>query len=60
MLKADSAYAVLSSPLLLESGQSDMVDLSVVVDVPEALQIKRTMERIKTTGPWLSKSCARN
>ena len=45
MLKADSAYAVLSSPLLLESGQSDMVDLSVVVDVPEALQIKRTMER---------------
>ena len=26
MLKADSAYAVLSSPLLLESGQSDMVD----------------------------------
>ena len=45
MLKADSAYAVLSSPLLLESGQSDMVDLSVVVDVPEALQIKRTMQR---------------
>ena len=45
MRKADSAYAVLSSPLLLESGQSDMVDLSVVVDVPEALQIKRTMER---------------
>ncbi len=45
MLKADSAYAVLSSPLLLESGQSDMVDLSVVVDVPEALQIKRTIER---------------
>ena len=45
MLKADSAYTVLSSPLLLESGQSDMVDLSVVVDVPEAVQIERTMAR---------------
>ena len=45
MLQASSAYAVLSSPLLLESGQSDMVDLSVVVDVPEALQVKRTTQR---------------
>ena len=41
----DSPYAVLSSPLLLESGQSDLVDVSVVVDVPEAIQIARTMER---------------
>ena len=42
---ADSAYVVLSSPLLLESGQSSMVDLSVVVDVPEITQIERTMAR---------------
>lgn len=42
---ANSAYVVLSSPLLLESGQSELVDLSVVVDVPEATQIARTMER---------------
>ena len=42
---ADSAYVVLSSPLLLESGQSSMVDLSVVVDVPENTQIERTMAR---------------
>ena len=42
---ADSVYAVLSSPLLLESGQSELVDLSVVVDVPEATQIERTMQR---------------
>ena len=42
---ADSAYVVLSSPLLLESGQSSMVDLSVVVDVPENTQIERTMVR---------------
>ena len=34
MAAAQSPYVVLSSPLLLESGQSEMVDLSVVVDVP--------------------------
>ena len=45
MAAAKSPYVVLSSPLLLESGQSEMVDLSVVVDVPEALQIERTMAR---------------
>ena len=43
--RADSAYVVLSSPLLLESGQSEMVDISVVVDVPEEMQIQRTMTR---------------
>ena len=42
---ADSAYVVLSSPLLLESGQSEWIDVSVVVDAPEATQIARTMER---------------
>ena len=45
MSEAVSPYVVLSSPLLLESGQSAMVDVSVVVDVPEALQIERTMAR---------------
>ena len=45
MSEANSPYVVLSSPLLLESGQSSMVDLSVVVDVPETLQIERTMAR---------------
>ena len=42
---ADSPYVVLSSPLLLESSQSDMVNVSVTVDVPETLQIERTMAR---------------
>ena len=46
---ADSAYVVLSSPLLLEGGQSSMVDLSVVVDVPENTQIERTMARDNNT-----------
>ena len=33
------------NPLLLESGQSQWCDEIVVVDVPEELQISRTMER---------------
>ena len=45
MLNAHPPYVVLSSPLLLESGQSEMVDLSVVVDVPEEIQVRRTMAR---------------
>ena len=45
MSAADSPYVVLSSPLLLESSQSDMVNVSVTVDVPETLQIERTMAR---------------
>ena len=45
MSEADSPYVVMSSPLLLESSQSDMVDVSVTVDVPETLQIERAMAR---------------
>tara|TARA_R110002110_G_scaffold91264_2_gene237586 strand:+ start:211061 stop:211675 length:615 start_codon:yes stop_codon:yes gene_type:complete len=40
-----SPYTILSSPLLLETSQRDLVDCIVVVDVPEALQIERTMAR---------------
>lgn len=43
--QADSAYAILSSPLLLETSQRDLVDCVVVVDVPEAVQLERTMAR---------------
>ena len=42
---AASPYVVLSSPLLLESGQNSFADYVVVVDVPEAVQIERTMCR---------------
>ena len=42
---ATSPYVVLSSPLLLEAGQSDFADYVVVVDVPEAVQIMRTRAR---------------
>lgn len=38
-------YAVLASPLLLETDQHLLVNKVIVVDVPEAVQISRTMAR---------------
>jgi dephospho-CoA kinase len=43
--EASSPYVVLSSPLLLESGQNTFVDYVVVVDIPEKVQLERTMVR---------------
>lgn len=40
-----SPYTVLSSPLLLDTSQKALADCVVVVDVPEALQLERTMVR---------------
>ena len=40
-----SPYTLLSSPLLLETAQSALTQCIVVVDVPEELQISRTMSR---------------
>lgn len=45
LIEADSPYVVLASPLLLESGQSSFADYVVVVDVPESVQLSRTMTR---------------
>ena len=42
---ATSAYAILVSPLLIESGQSQNCQRILVVDVPETLQISRTSQR---------------
>jgi dephospho-CoA kinase len=42
---ATSAYVILSSPLLLETAQKDLCDCVVVVDVPKAVQLERTMTR---------------
>ncbi|WP_416140864.1 dephospho-CoA kinase [Halomonas sp. HK25] len=45
-LEAEGApYVLLVSPLLFESGQSKMTDRTLVIDVPEALQIERTAAR---------------
>ena len=40
-----SPYTILSSPLLLDTGQKALADCVVVVDVPEAVQLQRTMQR---------------
>ena len=40
-----SAYALLVSPLLVESGQNQLTRRVLVVDVPEELQLARTVER---------------
>jgi len=42
---ATSPYAILASPLLIESGQYHLVKRTLVVDVPENLQIERTCKR---------------
>ncbi|AMD00652.1 dephospho-CoA kinase [Halomonas chromatireducens] len=45
-LQAEGApYVLLVSPLLFESGQSEMADRCLVIDVPESLQIARTAAR---------------
>ncbi len=43
--QGDSPYAVLVSPLLVETDQAELVDRILVIDVPEALQIERTCRR---------------
>ncbi|GHC30516.1 dephospho-CoA kinase [Aidingimonas halophila] len=45
MARGPAPYHLLVSPLLLESSQHEMVDRIVIVDIPEALQIQRTVER---------------
>lgn len=47
LAQAKSAYAVLSSPLLLEGRQRELVDVVVVVDAPEGIQLARTVQRDK-------------
>jgi dephospho-CoA kinase len=48
LTQAASAYAILASPLLLETDQHLLVDHTVVVDVDEATQISRTAMRDDT------------
>ncbi len=42
---ARSPYAILVSPLLVESGQHVLCQRVLVVDVPESVQLQRTMQR---------------
>jgi len=45
LARAQSPYAIMVSPLLVESGQYRQVDRVLVVDVPEALQLQRAARR---------------
>lgn len=45
LAKAQSPYAILASPLLVETGQSRFCHRILVVDVPVELQVQRTMSR---------------
>ncbi len=45
LVASASPYTILSSPLLLEAGQVQLAELVVVVDVPEEVQLQRTMAR---------------
>lgn len=49
--QAPSDYAILVSPLLIESRQSKGVDRILVVDVSKEIQIQRTTARDKNTEP---------
>ena len=67
--KSKSTYQILSSPLLLETSQQDIVDRILVVDADESLQISRAMQRdannpdqikkIMSTQMDRSKRCAK-
>lgn len=43
--QASSPYAILESPLLVETDQHTMTRRILVVDVPESLQLERAMQR---------------
>ena len=45
LARAESPYAILVSPLLIESGQAAMTQRVLVIDVPQQLQIERTLQR---------------
>ncbi|RMH83964.1 dephospho-CoA kinase [Pseudomonas sp. AOB-7] len=45
LARAESPYAILVSPLLVESGQQRLTQRVLVVDTPVELQVQRTMAR---------------
>ena len=42
---SESPYTILASPLLLETSQQALCDLTLLIDVPESVQLERTMAR---------------
>ncbi|MFP6850614.1 MAG: dephospho-CoA kinase [Pseudomonas sp.] len=50
LARAASPYAILVSPLLVESGQHKLTQRILVVDAPEQLQVQRTMARDQSSS----------
>jgi dephospho-CoA kinase len=50
LARAESPYAILVSPLLVESGQHKLAQRILVVDAPEQLQVQRTMARDQSSS----------
>jgi len=46
---SESEYTILASPLLLESSQHHLAKRVLVIDVPESVQVERTITRDNTT-----------
>ncbi|MFC6632512.1 dephospho-CoA kinase [Microbulbifer taiwanensis] len=53
-----SPYTILESPLLIESGQYQLVNRICVVDLPEVLQAERASERDRSTPEQIRKIMA--
>lgn len=47
--ECETAYCILVVPLLIEANMLDLVDRTLVVDVPEAIQLQRLIQRDKIT-----------
>jgi dephospho-CoA kinase len=45
LARAASPYAILAIPLLFETGQRDLADRVLVIDVPESIQLERVKAR---------------
>lgn len=45
LTSSTSPYTLLVSPLLIESGQNELVNKVIIIDVPETIQIERTCSR---------------
>lgn len=50
LARAESPYAILVSPLLIESNQHKLTQRILVVDAPEQLQVQRTMARDQSSS----------
>ena len=50
LANAQSPYAILVSPLLIESAQHHMTQRILVIDAPEHLQVQRTVQRDQTSA----------